>query len=192
MRSILHSDGDVTFTGDGLHIWPILGTHGQLAWGFFSMPHLLWHRTSFDNGHLRGHVTLTPGPSVWQWSCHYLFYDLVCRGWDTNTQPSACEANALTDCITAAVAVFVHVTSIVSSNVFTMHCQFWAPAFGKPSEQDVQNANLRKFRIFRLFKGNWVDLLMIIWKKMYFDKYFYLIILSNCAKIWFKFAYCNF
>ena len=118
-------------------------------------------------------------PSVWQWSCHYLFYDLVCSGWNTNTQPSACEANALTDCITAAVAVFVHVTSTMS-NVFTMHCQFWAPAFGKPSEQDVQNANLRKFRIFRLLKGNWVDLLMIIWKKC---------ILINIF-IW-SFCYCR-
>ena len=29
-------------------------------WGFFSVPHLLWHRTSIYNGHLRGPVTLTP------------------------------------------------------------------------------------------------------------------------------------
>ena len=31
------------------------------------------------------------------------FYDLVCCGWDSNTQPSACGANALTDCVTTAV-----------------------------------------------------------------------------------------
>ena len=29
-------------------------------WGFFSMPHLLWHGSSVYNGHLRGPLTLTP------------------------------------------------------------------------------------------------------------------------------------
>ena len=29
-------------------------------WGFFSVPHLLWHGASVNNGHLRGPVTLTP------------------------------------------------------------------------------------------------------------------------------------
>ena len=29
-------------------------------WGFFSVPHLLWHQVFFYNGHLRGPVTLTP------------------------------------------------------------------------------------------------------------------------------------
>ena len=29
-------------------------------WGFFSVPHLLWHGASIYNGHLRGPVTLTP------------------------------------------------------------------------------------------------------------------------------------
>ena len=28
-------------------------------WGFFSVPHLLWHRASVYNGHLRGPVSLT-------------------------------------------------------------------------------------------------------------------------------------
>ena len=40
-------------------------------WGFFSVPHLLLHGASVCNGRLRG--PLTPSPSVWQWSCHYLF-----------------------------------------------------------------------------------------------------------------------
>ena len=30
----------------------------------------------------------------------------VCRGWDSNTQISACEANTLTDCATAAASTF--------------------------------------------------------------------------------------
>ena len=29
-------------------------------WGFFSVPHLLWHEASLYNGHLRGPVTLIP------------------------------------------------------------------------------------------------------------------------------------
>ena len=29
-------------------------------WGFFSVPHLLWHGASVYDGHLRGPVTLTP------------------------------------------------------------------------------------------------------------------------------------
>ena len=45
-------------------------------WGVFSIPHLLWHGASVYNGHLRGPVTLTPLPSCWQWSCHYLFLRL--------------------------------------------------------------------------------------------------------------------
>ena len=28
------------------------------------------------------------------------FTTKVCRGWDSNSQPSACESNALTDCVT--------------------------------------------------------------------------------------------
>ena len=51
-------------------------------WGFFSVPHiLLWYGASFYNGHLRGPVTLT----------HYAErMTKVCRGWNLNTQPSAC------------------------------------------------------------------------------------------------------
>ena len=29
-------------------------------WVFFNVPHLLWHGSTLYNGHLRGHVTLTP------------------------------------------------------------------------------------------------------------------------------------
>ena len=66
-------------------------------WGFFSLPHLLWHGASVYNGHLRGPMTVLP--SVWQWSCRYLF----CCGWGSNTQPFACRFNALTHCTTAVV-----------------------------------------------------------------------------------------
>ena len=33
-----------------------------------------------------------------------VFTTKVCRGWDLNTQPFACQANALTDCNTVATA----------------------------------------------------------------------------------------
>ena len=44
--------------------------------GFFSMPHLLWHWASVYNVQPEDpwHPHLLP--SVWQWSCHYLFLRL--------------------------------------------------------------------------------------------------------------------
>ena len=38
-------------------------------WGYFVVPQLLWHGASVYNGHLL--------PSVWLWSCHYVFYNCV-------------------------------------------------------------------------------------------------------------------
>ena len=65
-------------------------------WGLFSVPHLLWHGASVYNGHLRGPVTLTPIAErlAVELSLPVLTTKL-CRGWDSNTQPSACKANAL-------------------------------------------------------------------------------------------------
>ena len=54
----------------GCKFWPMLDTHGHEQWGFFSVPHILWHGASVYNGHLRGPIKLTLLPSVWQWSCH--------------------------------------------------------------------------------------------------------------------------
>ena len=39
---------------------PNIGPHGHWAVRFFSMPHLLWHGSTFYNGHIWGPVTLTP------------------------------------------------------------------------------------------------------------------------------------
>ena len=59
-------------------------------WGFLSVPHLLWHGHPFkivifeDLWHL--HLL----PSVWQWSCHYLFFTtMICYGRDANN-PNFC------------------------------------------------------------------------------------------------------
>ena len=45
-------------------------------WGFFSVPHLLWHRTSLYNGHLRGPVKLTSVAERLAVDCHYQFLQL--------------------------------------------------------------------------------------------------------------------
>ena len=64
-------------------------------WGFFNVPHLLWHGPTLYNGHLRGPVTLTPVAGVWQWSCHTCFYDSGVSWPGIEPRSPACEANAL-------------------------------------------------------------------------------------------------
>ena len=41
--------------GKGCKFWPMLGMAIE-QWGFFSVPHPLWHGASVYNGHLRGLV----------------------------------------------------------------------------------------------------------------------------------------
>ena len=55
----------------GCKFWTMLGTYEQ--WGFFNVPHLLWHESSVYNGHLWGLVTLTPIAELVTVPCHYLF-----------------------------------------------------------------------------------------------------------------------
>ena len=55
-------------------------------WGIFSVLYLLCHGASVYNDHLQGPLTLIPVAE--QWSCHYLFFSSICRGWDSNTQTS--------------------------------------------------------------------------------------------------------
>ena len=67
------------------------------------MLYLLWHGASVYNGHLRGPVTPTPIAERLAVDLSLpVFTILVCRGWDSNTQPFACGANALIHCATAA------------------------------------------------------------------------------------------
>ena len=57
--------------------------------GFFRVPHLLWHGTSFYNGHLRGHATLSSNAeSLAVELLLPVLTNKVCRGWDSNTQPA--------------------------------------------------------------------------------------------------------
>ena len=99
---IFHSYEDVTIAGERLHNL----TYARHLWviepsGLLGVPHLLRHGASVYNGHLRGQVTLTSNPKrlAVEMSLTY-FYDLSLS--DSNTQPSACEANALAS---AAVCV---------------------------------------------------------------------------------------
>ena len=71
-------------------------------WGFFSVPRLLWHGTSVYNGHLWGPMTLTPvAERLAVELSQAVLTTKVCRSRDSNTQPFACDANALTDRATA-------------------------------------------------------------------------------------------
>ena len=73
-------------------------------WGFFSVPHLLWHGTSVYNGNLQGPVTLTPIAKRLAVELSLpVFTTNFCRGRNSNTQHSASEATALAHCATAAV-----------------------------------------------------------------------------------------
>ena len=68
-------------------------------------PHLLWHGASVYNGHL-------PKPKTLTLIAERLALELslpvftTCHGWDSNIEPFACEANALTHCATATVSYY--------------------------------------------------------------------------------------
>ena len=101
---IFHSYGDVTITGSGLQILTYarhsrpLSSEGSLACHTYcdTTGHLYY------NGHLRGPVTHTCCRAFSNGTVTTRFFDLG-RSWDSNTQPSACRANVLTHCATAAV-----------------------------------------------------------------------------------------
>ena len=81
--------------------------------GFFSVPHLLWNGASVYNDHLWGPVTLTPTAERLAAELSLaVFTTYVCPGWDSNAQPSACGANALTHCATAAASTYVRSSDI--------------------------------------------------------------------------------
>ena len=98
----IHSYEDVTITGEELKILK----YAFELWPFSSEGPSVWH-TYCDTGHLfmivisddpwHSHLLL----NVLQSRYHYLF---LC-GWDSNTQPSVCKVNALTDCVIAVVSM---------------------------------------------------------------------------------------
>ena len=95
-----HPTGDVTIAGEDL--CSALITIEQ--WSFFSVSLVLWHGASVYNGHLRGPLILIPTAQrlVVELSLPVLTTK-VCRGRESNTQFSACEANGLDHCAPAVV-----------------------------------------------------------------------------------------
>ena len=89
----------------GFKFWHILGTCGHWAVRVFKRATPTVTRASFNN--CQGPVTLTPSAeslAVLLWLP--VFTTWVCRGWNSNVQPSACEANALPGCATATVLIW--------------------------------------------------------------------------------------
>ena len=77
--------------------WPILGSHGHWQWGFFSVPHILWHGSFVYIGHLQGPVTLGPiAERLAVEICHYYFNDFGLPRPEIEPRSPACEAEALT------------------------------------------------------------------------------------------------
>ena len=77
---IIHSSGNVI----------IIANFDLCSWPFYvSVPHLLWHGPTLKifNGHLRGRAYCRAFDS--DLPLHVLT-TMVYRGWDSNTQPSAC------------------------------------------------------------------------------------------------------
>ena len=71
--------------------WPMLNTRPLSSEG--SLPCLLGHGASVNNGNPRGPVTHTPIAKRLAVELSIpVFTASVCRGWDSNTQPFACEA----------------------------------------------------------------------------------------------------
>ena len=86
-------DANLTYTR---HSWP-LSSEGSLA-----------HTVTRDirlYGRHRGTVSLTASERLVVEISLPVLTTYVCRGWDSNTQVSACEANTLTNCATAAACM---------------------------------------------------------------------------------------
>ena len=87
-----------------MHTWP-LSSEGSLACHTYcDMGHPFLMVTSEDPW--QSHLSIAECLAV-ELSLGYLFLWLRSVDWDLNTQPSACEANALTYCATAVVLIIV-------------------------------------------------------------------------------------
>ena len=65
-------------------------------WGFFNVPHLLWHKISVYNDHLRRTVTLTPICRAFgSGACTAWYDDLGMSRTGIESRTTACQANAL-------------------------------------------------------------------------------------------------
>ena len=91
---IYHSNGEVTITGDGLQI--LFGTHAHVSSEGSLASYAYCDTRHPFKGHLRGPVTPTPVPKrVAVELSLTVLTTWVCGERESNTQPFACEANAL-------------------------------------------------------------------------------------------------
>ena len=97
------------------HLYQWRATHFDLClapiaieqWEFLCVTHLLWQGASVYNA-CGGPVTLTPIAERLAVELSLFVFTTYCyRGWDSNTQPSACGANAITDSATDALISLV-------------------------------------------------------------------------------------
>ena len=105
-------------------------------WGFFCMPHLIWHGASFYiyNDHLRWPVKLTLNVKRLEFELSLpVLTTLVCCSWNSNTQPFADGANALTHRNTAAAVKKLNKTlnstkktCKLNDNIYPIKCQYFA------------------------------------------------------------------
>ena len=98
-----------------------LSVKGYIFWPMFSSyEHSLACQTCGDRGHqYMMAIYEEPWHSHLLLSCHYLSLRLrsVAAAWDSNIQPSACQANALTDCVTAAGVSSIESISNLHANI---------------------------------------------------------------------------
>ena len=114
------------YSAANFELCPVLMAIEQ--WGFFSVPHLLWQGASVHNGHLRGPVTLTPIADCLAVELSLPVYTRtteVCRGWDSNTQPSAFGAIALTHCASPPRSLQFSSKTLHSLSLINRH---WTPS----------------------------------------------------------------
>ena len=85
-------------------------TFARHSWPLSSEGFIAWH-SECDTGH--PFIIVISEDPLYSRIAERLSVDLslpvfstsVCRGWDSNTQLSACEVNAITNCVTAAFTV---------------------------------------------------------------------------------------
>ena len=103
---IFHLYGDAIIASGRVHIF----NSARHSWPFSSEGSSACHTYCVNvyNGHLRGPVKLAPIAERLAVELSLtVFSTNVCRGWDSNTQPSACGENALTRCATAVECNFL-------------------------------------------------------------------------------------
>ena len=105
-----------------------------VQWAFFSMLHLLWHRSSiyiviFENS-WQSHLW----PSVWHWICHYLFLRLrsVAVRIRTPNHPLASRTRLPTAAAHTHLDWYTNSTNFIQQRAIQYHWQF-AIEFSKSS-----------------------------------------------------------